>query len=96
MRQFELTAAISDPNPPLTSFNYDYQLELYYSPQEIGPIIGGNNNVQLYQWDGSGWQQVGSTNGSSSENMLYIYANLTGRFAILGPTNSVYLPICAK
>jgi len=93
MRQFELTAVISDTNTPLASFNYDYQLKLYYSPQEIGPIIGGNNNVQLYQWDGSGWQQVGSTHGSSSENMLYIYANLTGRFAILGPTHSVYLPV---
>ncbi len=96
MRQFELTAVISDTNTPLTSFNYGYQLRLYYSPQEIGPIIGGNNNVQLYQWDGSGWQQVGSTNGSSSENMLYINANLTGRFAILGPTHNVYLPVCAK
>jgi hypothetical protein len=96
MRQFELTAVISDTNTPLTSFNYDYQLELYYSPQEVGPIIGGNNNVQLYQWDGSGWHQVGSTQGSSSENMLYTYANLTGRFAILGPTNNVYLPIGLK
>jgi hypothetical protein len=96
MRQFELTAVISDTNTPLASFNYDYQLKLYYSPQEIGPIIGGNNNVQLYQWDGSGWQQVGSTYGSSSENMLYIYANLTGRFAILGSTNNVYLPVVLK
>ena len=96
MRQFELTAVISDTNTPLTSFNNDYQLKLYYSPQEIGPIIGGNNNVQLYQWDGSGWQQVGSTYGSSSENILYIYANLTGRFAILGPTNNVYLPVVLK
>ena len=84
MRQFELTAVISDTSAPLTSFNHDYRLELYYSPQEIGPIIGGNNSVRLYQWDGSGWQQVGSTHGSSSENKLFIYANLTGRFAILG------------
>ncbi len=96
MRQFELTAVISDTNTPLTSFNSTYQLTLYYSPQEIAPIIGGNNNVQLYQWDGSGWQQVGSTNGSSSENALYIYANLTGRFAILGPTYTAYLPVCMK
>jgi hypothetical protein len=96
MRQFELTAVISDTSIPLASFNSDYQLELYYSPQEIGPIIGGNNNVQLYQWDGSGWQQVGSTYGSSSENMLTIYANLTGHFAILGPTYRVYLPVGLK
>jgi len=96
MRQFELTAVISDTNTPLTNFNNTYQLKLYYSPQEIGSIIGGNNNVQLYQWDGSGWQQVGSTSGSSSENLLYIYANLTGRFAILGPTNQVYLPAVLK
>ena len=96
LRQFELTAVISDTNTPLSSFNYDYHLELYYSPQELGPIIGGNNNVQLYQWDGIGWQQVGSTYGSSSENMLNIYANLTGRFAILGPTFNVYLPVGLK
>jgi hypothetical protein len=96
MRQFELTAVISDTSTPLTSFNSDYQLELYYSPKEIGPIIGGNNNVLLYQWDGSAWQQVGSTYGSSSENMLTIYANLTGRFAILGPTYRVYLPVALK
>ena len=96
MRQFELTAVISDTNTPLTSFNSDYHLELYYSPREISPIIGGNNNVQLYQWDGSSWQQVGSTYGSSSENKLSIYANLTGRFAILGPTYNVYLPIVSK
>jgi hypothetical protein len=93
LRQFELTAVVSDTNTALTSFNNAYQLKLYYSPKEIGPIIGGNNNVQLYQWDGTGWQQVGSTNGSSSENMLYIYTNLTGRFAVIGPTNNVYLPV---
>ncbi len=96
MRQFELTAVISDTNTPVTSFNSDYQLNLYYSPQEIGPIIGGSNNVQLYQWDGSGWQQVGSTYGSSSDNMLTIFTNLTGRFAILGPTYKIYLPLGIK
>jgi len=47
MRQFDLTAVISDTNTPLTSFNSDYHLELYYSPREISPIIDGNNNVQL-------------------------------------------------
>ena len=78
------------------SFNNASQLKLYYSPQEIAPIIGGNNNVQLYHWDGSSWQQVGSTNGSSSENSLYIYTNLTGRFAILGPTYNVYLPVVVR
>ena len=93
MRQFELTAVISGTTTSLASFNSDYQLKLSYSPQEIGPIIGGNNNVQLYHWDGSGWQQVGSTTGSSSDNMLTIYANLTGRFAILGPTYHLYLPL---
>jgi len=96
MRQFELTAVISDTDTPLTSFNNTYQPTLYYSPQEIAPIIGGNNNIQLYQWDGSGWQQVGSTYGSSSENLLYIYANSTGRLAILGPTHNVYLPVVFK
>lgn len=96
VRQFELTAVISDTGAPLTSFNNAYQLKLYYSPREIGPVIGGNNNVQLYQWDGSGWQQVGYTYGSGSENLLTIYANLTGRFAILGPTHRVYLPVVAK
>lgn len=96
MRQFELTAVISDTNIPLTSFNYDYQLKLYYSPQEIGPIIGGNQSVKLYHWDGSAWQPTGSTSGSSSENMLYIFADLTGRFAILGPTHKVYLPVGLK
>jgi hypothetical protein len=96
MRQFELSAVISDTNTPVTSFNNDYQLNLYYSPQEIGPIIGGNQNVQLYQWDGSAWQQVGSTYGSSSENMLSIFVNSTGRFAILGPTYKIYLPLGIK
>jgi len=96
IRQFELTAVSSATNTPLTSFKNTYQLKLYYSPQEIGPITGGNNNVQLYRWDGSGWEQVGSTSGSISENLLYIYANLTGRFAILGPTNYVYLPAVLK
>jgi|GEM_PF-5187487 len=96
VRQFELTAVISDTGAPLTSFNNAYQLKLYYSPREIGPVIGGNNNVQLYQWDGSGWQQVGFTYGSISENLLTIYADLTGRFAILGPTHRVYLPVVAK
>jgi hypothetical protein len=96
MRQFEFTAVISSTNTPLGSFNNDYQLELYYSPQELGPIIGGNNNVQLYQWNGSSWQQVGTTYGSSSENKLIISANLTGRFAIFGPTNNVYLPVGLK
>ena len=93
VRQFELTAVISDTNTTLASFNNDYQLELSYSPQEIGPIIGGTDNLQLYQWDGSGWQQVGSTYASSSENILYISANLTGSFAILGPTYNVYIPV---
>lgn len=96
MRQFELSATASDTGAPLAGFKKTYQLKLYYSPREIGPIIGGNDNVQLHRWDGSGWQQVGSTYGSNSENLLYIYADLTGRFAILGPTNPIYLPLIAK
>ncbi len=96
MRQFELTAVISDTSTPLASFNNNYQLKLYYSPRELALITGGNDNLQLYQWDGSGWQQAGDTYGSSSENVLYIYANLTGRFAILGPTNTIYLPIALR
>ncbi|MBN1887726.1 MAG: hypothetical protein JW850_07035 [Thermoflexales bacterium] len=93
VRQFELTAVISDTATPLARFNAPYQLKLYYSPREIALIVGGNKNIQLYQWDGSGWQQAGSTYGSSSENLLYISADLTGRFAILGPTYKVYLPV---
>ena len=96
MRQFELTAVISDTSTSLSSFNFDYQLKLYYSPLEISPIIGGNDNVQLYRWNGSSWQQVGSTSGSSSENLLYIYTNLTGHFAVRGPTHNVFLPLCSK
>ena len=96
MRQFELTAVISDTSTSLSSFNFDYQLKLYYSPLEISPIIGGNDNVQLYRWNGSSWQQVGSTSGSSSEDLLYIYTNLTGRFAVRGPTHNVFLPLCSK
>jgi len=96
MRQFELTAVISATHAPLANFNNDYQLKLYYSPQELGPIIGGNDNAQLYQWNGSGWQQVGFSSGSSSENILYIYARSTGRFAILGPAYQVYLPSISR
>jgi len=59
-------------------------------------VVDAYVDAQLYQWDGSSWQQVGSTYGSSSENKLSIYANLTGRFAILGPTNNVYIPIVLK
>ena len=96
MRQFELTAVTSDTNTPLDNFNSNYQLKLYYSPGEIGPIIGGHNNVQLYQWVGSSWQQVGFTYGSGIDNILYISTNLTGRFAILGPTNNLHLPLVLK
>ena len=95
MRQFELTAVSSDTNTPLNGFNFDYQLKLYYSPKELGPVTGGSSSVQLYQWDGAGWQRAGSTYAGSS-NMLTIYANSTGLFAVMGPTNRIYLPAVWK
>ncbi len=96
MRQFELTAVISSTGAPLASFNSDYQLALSYSPQEIAPITGGSQSARLYRWDGSTWQPAGVTSASLSENVLYISADLTGRFAILGPTYQVFLPLGLK
>lgn len=96
LRQFELTAVISATGATLTNFNDDYLLNLYYSPSEIGLITGGDDNLQLYRWSGSAWLPVGATYGSSSANVLYIYTDLTGRFAVLGPTNQLYLPSLLK
>ncbi len=96
MRQFELTAVVSDTGTPLTAFDTSYWLEVHYSPQEIAPVIGGKNNVQLYRWSGSHWQQVGTTSPSSTANLLNIYTDLTGRFAIRGPTNRIYLPLVLR
>lgn len=92
MRQFELTAVHNQTGAPLAAFNSDYQLKLYYSPQEIAPISGGYQAIQLYRWNGSAWQQTGSTYGSFSATLLTIYANQTGLFALAGPTYPLFLP----
>lgn len=92
LRQFELSVAATASGTSLASFNNDYRLNLYYSPREMAPILGGASAARLYRWNGSTWQPVGDTYASGIENVLYIYTRLTGRFAVMGPTRQVYLP----
>ncbi len=96
LRQFELSAVKTASGTPIASFNYNYRLNLYYSPAEMAPVVGGASAARLYRWDGSTWQPTGDTYASGIENALYIYTHQTGRFAIMGPTRQVFLPAISR
>lgn len=96
LRQFELHAVKTANGTPIDSFNMNYRLNLAYSPREMAPVIGGAGAARLYRWDGSAWQPTGDTYASSTGNLLYIYTNRTGRFAVMGPTRQVFLPAISR
>jgi hypothetical protein len=91
IRTFELTGVISGTTTPLDGFNDWFTLQVETTDKELAGIIP--NTLALYWWDGSQWQKqydvsdvpVGST-----------YSNHTGRFALMGESYLVYLPLLKR
>ena len=91
IRHFELTAVISGTTTPLDAFNTAFRLDAVTTPRERAGIIPGT--LTLYWWNGSAWvAQPTQRNGET----LYTASSYTGRFALIGETHAVYLPLVQR
>jgi hypothetical protein len=91
IRHFELTAVISGTATPLDAFNTAFRLDAVTTPRERAGIIPGT--LALYWWDGGAW--VAQPTVGSGETLFTASSHL-GRFALMGQSHAIYLPLVQR
>jgi hypothetical protein len=94
IRTFDLSAVVEGTTTPVTSFNEAYTATFTYSDEELGPAIEGI--LGLYWWDGSDWVPEPSSQVDELGNRLRAWPDHMTRFAILGETRWVFLPLVMR
>jgi hypothetical protein len=94
-RVFDLAAAYRDTGQPAQIVpGGSYSLTLQLTDAEIGPTI--EDTLGVYWWDESGgeWSQQGvSSTANVTDNIVAAQVTHFSRFAVLGETSRVYLPM---
>ena len=88
-RMFEVTA-VPDSAHPLTDVDA-YAMTLNYTDFELGGAI--EETLDLYWWDGNNWQPEPTAALNVTNDEVTAVPEHTGLFAILGETNTIYLPV---
>jgi hypothetical protein len=91
VRTFELTGVISGTTTPLDGFNDWFTLQVETTDKELAGIIP--HTLALYWWDGSQWRKQYDV---SDVPLGTTYSNHTGRFALMGESYTVYLPLVQR
>lgn len=91
IRTFELTGVISGTTTPLDGFNEWFTLQVETTDKELAGVVP--NTVTLYWWDGSQWR---NQYGAISVPVGTTYDYHTGRFALMGESRVVYLPLIVR
>jgi hypothetical protein len=88
----------SEPQSGFT-FNEPVTITIHYSAQDVR-LISNENDLTLRWWDGSVWQDAAETCDPPSttvrdppQGLLRVPICHLSRFALLGTTNRVYLPL---
>jgi hypothetical protein len=94
VRDFEISAVISDTTVPVTEFNSFYRIDINYTAKEIAGTL--ENTLALYRWDGAQWQLDPSSNVLAYSDVVTAYPTQPGVFAVMGETRRIYLPVVIR
>ena len=92
VRSFELTAVTSDTGTTVDGFDDQFTLRAETTAKERAGVA--ENTLALYWWDGSRWVKQPTT--LDFGGVLYAYSRHTGRFASMGASWTVYLPLAQR
>jgi len=92
---FDVTAVYSTTSQPaLLAPGHTYTITVQYTDAEQGPAI--ENALALYYWDGSEWVKEPSSVVDTVANEITATPDHFSRWAVLGETRRVYLPLVLK
>jgi hypothetical protein len=94
VRDFQVSAVISDTGTPVNEFNSFYQIDINYTEKEIAGAV--ESTLALFRWDGGQWQRESSGYVLASSNVLTAYPTQPGLFAVMGETLRSYLPVVIR
>ncbi len=92
IRTFGLTGVISGTTTVVDGFDQAFTLNAETTPRERAGIMPGT--LALYWWDDHGW--VAQPTSQINVNTIYAASSRTGRFALMGETRAVYLPVVRR
>jgi len=90
---FDVTAVYSSTGQPAQPMQ-PYTITVQYTDTEKGPAI--ENTLGLYYWDGSQWIKESSSMVDTAANTVTASPNHFSRWAVLGETRRVYLPLVLR
>jgi len=92
---FDVTAVYSSTGQPAQlAPGQTYTLTVHYTDAEKGPAI--EETLALYHWDGSQWVKEPSSMVDTAANTVTAHPNHFSRWAVLGETRRVYLPLVLR
>ena len=92
---FEVTAVYSDTGQPAQpTTGKTYTVTVQYTDAEKGPAI--ESTLALYYWDGSDWVKEPTSVVDTVNNTVTATPDHFSRWAVLGETRRVYLPLVLK
>jgi hypothetical protein len=94
IREFELTGVISGTSTDLDRFRQIVSVRMETTARERAGVI--LDTVSLYWWDGSAWVKQSGTIDPMYPDVFDGGTTHTGRFALMGQSWSVYLPLVKR
>jgi hypothetical protein len=92
---FDLTAVFTPSGEPaVLASGKTYNLTVSYTDQERGPVK--EDTLALHFWDGANWVKEPSSVVNGVANMVSATPNHFSRWAVLGETEVVYLPLVLR
>ncbi len=79
-----------DPAQPVSPFT----MTVTYDPTELGPTIEAT--LAIYWWNGTRWLKEPTSGWDGSAHTVTATLEHLSRFAVLGETNRVYLPLVLR
>jgi len=99
---FELKAFRDGDSLPGFGFEVPITVTIHYSDRNVR-VIKDESQLALMRWTGNGWEDAANTCMPPStyirdleNNVLSVAICHLSKFALLGPTNQVYLPLVMK
>lgn len=92
---FDVTAVYnSTGRPAQLAPGQTYTITVHYTDAEKGPAI--ENTLALYWWNGSQWVKEPSSVVDTAANIVTATPDHFSRWAVLGETRRVYLPLILR
>jgi hypothetical protein len=96
---FDLTAAQAGAATPNLAFSAPVNVTIGYSAADVR-LVADSSRLALWWWNGAAWQDAAETCSPAASytrdptaRTVSVAICRSGRFALLGPTQQIYLPV---